>query len=149
MEGSQISTLEAQGGGLAPGAPPVDAWQQAWRSISPQWSQMRSAVKVRFGCICNSIASLAFNNRNRCRSLNEVMYPFGNTDFCLCIHITTVVQQEAHQIAGRISLLLKINSLGEELWNVEVYCNELDSWLGCRLTIRLCRIWKRKYVQQL
>ena len=115
MEGSQISTQEAQGGGLAPGAPPVDAWQQAWRSISPQWSQMRSAVKVRFGCICNSIASLAFNNRNRCRSLNEVMYPFGNIDFCLCIHITTVVQQEAHRIAGRLSLLLKINSLGEEL----------------------------------
>ena len=52
MEGSQISTLEAQGGGGWPtGAPAVDAWQQAWRSIAPQWSQMRSAVKVRFGGI--------------------------------------------------------------------------------------------------
>lgn len=49
MEGSQISALEAQGGGWPTGAPPVDAWQQAWRSIAPQWSQMRSAVKVRFG----------------------------------------------------------------------------------------------------
>jgi len=45
MEGSQISAREAQGGGWPTGAPPVEAWQQAWRSIAPQWSQMRSAVK--------------------------------------------------------------------------------------------------------
>lgn len=36
---------EADGRGGGAGAPPPDAWQQAWRAIAPQWEQMRAKVK--------------------------------------------------------------------------------------------------------
>lgn len=34
------------GGGGGVGAPPADAWLQAWRAIAPQWEQIRAKVKV-------------------------------------------------------------------------------------------------------
>lgn len=34
----------SRGGGG--GAPPADAWQQAWRAFAPRWEQMRAKAKV-------------------------------------------------------------------------------------------------------
>lgn len=34
------------GGGGGVGAPPADAWLQAWRAIAPQWEQIRAKVKT-------------------------------------------------------------------------------------------------------
>lgn len=56
------------------------------------------------------------------------MYPFGNIDFILGIHITTVVQQEAHQIAGRTSLLLKSTDLGKSYETLRIATSLIPDW---------------------
>lgn len=56
--------MEEAGGG----APPADAWQQAWRAIAPQWGQIRAKAKVSVSSLICKIA-LIFADCKYCSGL--------------------------------------------------------------------------------